>query len=1421
MPNFDDSEMPDEISALKSRFVGLLRAAMRQRALVQTAIVASLCTVAILFLGSVAWRVYCNSSLVPVSFETASGESVSVTAVDSLGNRLATFTAPTTEVLLPNKEIQLDVIASQRLGYKRSVDPSRMKQDAFDDPIIQLKDPQSHRWMLDDVFWTISQDMTRHGASANHCIVLRNDGLSLIETRSGSVLWTFRDPDQIEWGRSVRGSPATFQPDRCAVIKDTNGNGSQEIVFSHPEKAEVLCLDSSDGKQLWRSDLLSSAGVQTTSPALCPIILQEFPGSVDGSTSLAVVVASRDSELALSDRWLVNVDPSDGKTRWHFGSQLVSTGNGALVLSPIASRPVHQHWGQVESRRTRHGSSIDGSFYMNGYSERNTMGGAKNPIETNLRLGTERPFLLKADMASHWCWVDGNHLQVVDPQTGKLLNAWTLPDDCVCPPKLIRNANDKTILLTVHASPTGRTSDFVGWDLELNQQAWKQTIESDFNQLPHSFYSHEQDFPVVVDLDGDGLDEWISSSHVAGLRPPMTPPYGSVMAYRGDNGEAFWEKPFHLPNLDGMIERAIAVSDVHGDGGRDLLFGTRFHGGGVSEGVGCFVDLVSGKTGQRIWHSNVRTESTKQTRRANEMVGMAVFEEQSLIAVETRRGDHPLSAEARSNSTTFLDIATGKEQAFGLGLSARTFSRDTWLEHRIPLTSSYNPRERSKAGRLVGWDYPISSMWSVDRVSPQFCGDLDQDGYQDVIGVLMPPNDREYVLLDGLTGKKRWTKKSATNQYVNWFGLKQDVDNDGIDDLVKLTSNSFDQAPQPTKTAKVKRASNGRKAQAALVEIISGATGKTIHQQSANEKGRVVCLGLFDRGSGKLPLIAYQGVPSKRVTCVDLDNRKVAWTSDSLTGDHQFWFLPKFGQTAWRHAEQVVWFSVMKTPTGNVASFVNAETGDILFQFPLGDKNANGTNWQQVVMPAWIQWGGRELLAIQSISKSDLTNGATGTSLETKTDLWLIDKSLQLVDHWTDTTSTTESAALKSWFASSIRVTYPTVIRTIDNEEFLGIVTNVDGTLGVRLLAWDRDKTSKVTSIRTLTLPIASSSTYSFVSILDCNGDGSSDFVTMSDAGLDCLSITGEVIWHKPSLPPGSEALHTFETMGRKYVFINASASNSRILDLMTGEDCETLRGLPVSYLASDKSSSYGSLVTCDYPNFSTVSAFRQRNVGLVKIRKSGGSIESDPRYLRLFPWVVGAKAIFWTNRETLDPYAWTRILKLAIGVFLIPALVIWNCVQRQFSIRHLLLIATVIAIALALVLADKAEFPTDETGNGYAGALGIACGAAASFIIFTLPLTELGRSRWRRILSLSVYGLFLLAIPLFNLVAFPPGAIQTTYTYKEFWHLFWLALIPTGGVLFLIHSLLFFWGWFSWIARGIAKQFRQRRPRTVRRAAG
>ncbi len=1380
--------------------------------LLKVASLSAVSAIALMLLGGTAWRAYSDANMIPIAFETISGDSVSVTAVDASGNRFAAFTAPAIEVLLPGNELRLDVIAPQRLGYQRSIDPAHLRQNEFTEPMIVLKEPQSHRWMLDDVLWYENRDINRNLKSSNHCIVLRSDGLALIETRSGKILWTFQDPDKIEWGHSVRGCPATFQPDRCAVINDTNGNGSQEIVFAHPNKAELLCLDSLDGRELWRHGLFESSLIQAAT-ALCPIVIQEFPGLAGGNSSLGVVFASHDFQSALLNRWLVNMDPSDGSVRWLYQNQLMPKVVSNSAVMPISSRPLHLHWGQIEKRSRQRGSFVDNNFYFNGYSGTINSVRQNDPNETSLRLGTERPFPFEDVDRSYLCWIDGEDLQIVDPQTGELFKEQKLLDDCVCAPKLIRNSNGKTILLTVHATPAWKTSEYVGSDLETNQEVWKQTVDGNLNRLPQSYFSREQDFPVIVDLDRDGIDEWIVPIHTAGAMwsHPMTPPYGSVMAHRGDNGKAFWEKPFHLPNLDGMIERAIAVSDVDGDGWKDLLFGTRFHGGGVREGVGCFVDLVSGKTGQRIWYSNVRTESTKRSKNANEFVNMSVLEERGLIAVETSRGDQAFQHEfARPNSMTFLDIATGKEQAFGLGLSARAFGRDTWLEHRIPTSSSNNPANRPQPGKLYGWDYPISTMWSVDNVSPAFCSDLNHDGYQEVIGQA-PPIITENVLLDGATGSKRWSKTTANSQFVSWFGLKRDIDNDGIDDLVALTTDTFDLDPKAVapKKGAVKRGQVYRELRAASIEIVSGGTGKTIWQRSAGEKGRVNYLGFFARDSGKLPLLAFQNNQSKKVTCVDLDSRKVAWTSDSFEGEFYHWLRSPLGLTHWKHLETVTWFSVLRTPGGNVANFINAETGALLRQLPLDDQSLKGANWQQVVVPSWIQWKGSKLLAIQSISKCDDADDTTGSSKQYKTDLWLLDRSLALVDHWAETSSTMESAALKEWFQSSIHNSFPSVVRTHDNDDLLAVVTNVEGSLAIRLLDWDGEKSSRVTLNRTFATPISPSATYAYT-LQDCDGDGASDFVAMSDAGMDCLSSAGDLIWHRPPIPPLGEIVATFEVMNRKYFCVQSPSSSPVSLDVTTGEECDAFRGLPISFVAHFEGSTNGNLILWEYSNHNRLSAMRPTSSTLARKTKPQVRTASDPRYVRLFPWAIHAKSILSSGREALGPYSLSRILKLAIGVFFVPLWVAWFCVRRQFSIRHLLLVATAIAVALALVVADKNAFPTDGTRSGFVGAMVIAGGAVICIVILTMPFIELGRSRWRRILSSSLYGVFLLSIPVFNLLAYPSAAIETTYTFQESWHLFWLALIPTGFVLLMLVGMRTVGKVFFYLLNGLTKLFKK-----------
>ena len=59
--------------------------------------------------------------------------------------------------------------------------------------------------------------------------------------------------------------------------------------------------------------------------------------------------------------------------------------------------------------------------------------------------------------------------------------------------------------------------------------------------------------------------------------------------------------------------------------------------------------------------------------------------------------------------------------------------------------------------------------------------------------------------------------------------------------------------------------------------------------------------------------------------------------------------------------------------------------------------------------------------------------------------------------------------------------------------------------------------------------------------------------------------------------------------------------------------------------------------------------------------------------------------------------------------------------------------------------------------------------------------------------------------------MGYPDGAIQTIYTYQEFWHVFWIAFIPTGVVLVMIHGLRTLFRMLLDVFRGVAKRYKVR----------
>ena len=1296
-------------------------------------------------------------------FTSKSGEWLQVTARDTSGKPLAEFTTADGEVSVPRNIARVDVVASQRLGYQRGIS-ALTSASAEGVQVIRLEAPQTHRWLCEDIWWHECRTIMRNGESNSYCLARRSDDLVLLDMYSGHILWTFHD-ERSNWGNSVRGGPSTFQPDRCVIVHDTNGNDSQEIIFAHATKPELLCLDSASGEQLWQTNLIESAGMQLPNAgSLCPIVLHYSDDeAVDQSLRLSVVIAPHDHTLATTNRGLFSVDPATGKVRWKLAS-LQSSANLALT-APNSSRPLCLQWISADQRPIDFGEHLQYSD-ADGFGRAKPLRGVLNPYDNRPWLGTDRPLLLRSGSATVWHWIDGIEWQCVDPRSGELLKNWKLPSDCVCPPKVLRSADGRTLVLTAHvnvAKPD--VTDLIAWDIETHHSVWKQTLNCDLNRIGQSYFSRRSDFPIVVDLDGDGSDEWIAPLHVPGSiwSAPMTPPYGMVMAHRGQDGQALWSKPFRLPNMDGMIERGLVMADQDGDGWKELLLGSRFQGVGVGSRVGCFVDVISGKSGQRIWQRQVQTESTSPLAGRTELVDMSLCEQQRLIAVVTHNGVNPYNIEsARPYSTTFLSIEDGEQAAFGLGIWASHFDRDRWLEQRLAPREPFGRTTRLPS-QLVGWTYPPSkedssenrTLWSTEEYSPSECVDLNRDRFPDVVASRFKVGFREYTLLDGVTGKKGWRREMPANDTTFWYSLKRDADNDAIDDLVVLIVD------------------NDNHRQHARVELISGGTGRTIWKHTDAQPGSAQTLGSFER-NGQLSLLIYQNELTNSVTCIDLDARKVAWSSNSFSGNLE----PQAFET-WNCDGKFVWFSTSESEQGGQANFVNVETGESLLQFAIGQK-LNGP-WTK-----WISWEGRELLPISSITLLESNTGKPAK--ECRTDLWLVDRSLKVVGAWSETTDAASSKVVESWLAKTqYDLPLPSIVKVSDGRELLGITTCFDRSIGVRLLDWDSGETAKIVTERSIVLPIDPSSTSADVNILDCNTDGVSDFVSMSDDGIDCVSGTGDSLWHQPAIPTASN-LQSTQHNGRSYLSLQTQPDyRMYFMDASTGQASDGIQDEPGFNALRSEDSEHDSIITCKYISRSCI---------LTAIRKPGARVplavqpQHDPRYLRLLPWVVHARSVLVDNPVTMYRLSWPRILMLIFCVYFIPAVAAWSCLRRRFSLRHVLLVATAIAIALSVSMADRSAHPTASSPDGYIIALAAAFQVSLSIFLLVFPIIEFARRGWRRRLSIGLYIAMLLVVPTLMLVTMPASPIETTYVSDQFWHLFWLALVPTGMLLFLIHSV-------------------------------
>ena len=131
-----------------------------------------------------------------------------------------------------------------------------------------------------------------------------------------------------------------------------------------------------------------------------------------------------------------------------------------------------------------------------------------------------------------------------------------------------------------------------------------------------------RDWPLAADLDNDRRAEIVVPDDIHSpdtLGPAGWPRYRGIRMLDGATGEPRWDCPLwpimESGPADGLIH-LLAAPDLDADGVRDVVVISRYSGerpyearpGQLPEPSRIFVDAVSGKGGQRLWHW--RTELT-------------------------------------------------------------------------------------------------------------------------------------------------------------------------------------------------------------------------------------------------------------------------------------------------------------------------------------------------------------------------------------------------------------------------------------------------------------------------------------------------------------------------------------------------------------------------------------------------------------------------------------------------------------------------------------------------------------------------------------------------------------------------------------------------------------------------------------------
>ena len=660
---------------------------------------------------------------------------------------------------------------------------------------------------------------------------------------------------------------------------DINSDAEQDVLIASRRQAVLFAFDGRKGELLWHYNAGLRDELPDTRTIRQPISLGDI--DADGIPDFGCIFSGQKDRREKVLRWMDAVSGKTGERIWRrrLPAELFKT----------AAKAKYPSFCQIDA------SSY---FFPSKVQARENQWAYRSHRLTERQKGDLVPWaaVRVSDSSSKSGWqillACGPRIVSCDPQTGKpgSFNNGKPLDVGFVPalqPQLVKTLGDDgetlgLLLTEILKFAGGKNSAkpitrFSMWSVESGKEIWRYDAICEPQWL-----DSPPDWPIVADLNGDSVPEIVVVDQ-AELDGNSRGPQSSVQALDGRTGKPIWQ-PNETPkirSLNAQIQHLLIGPDQNGDQQDDIYVVTPM----FKSQSWIFVDILSGTSGKRIrtlsnkvpvfnFHGGLFLERPF-------FLGNRSDEHQLVIATQT-------PSELRNykrHSTVIMSMATGELTHIG-----------EQLEHPIladgdgdgsPDLFMLKPRDRSKlveSSQLVSLKSISGGLKLSGDTKFAITEDVDGDGVRDLIkGTLNlwqsyrggnHVSDLVPRMISGASGKPLFDWKSQYQDEDTILTINGDLNNDGVDDHLAI------QPPE----------SGNYEEEVTTLKAVSGADGTAIWQQETNTGFRCCPVVKYQNGDGQPKLLILfkfgnnKNIASRyRMLYVDGRSGNKLWHSDLTT----------------------------------------------------------------------------------------------------------------------------------------------------------------------------------------------------------------------------------------------------------------------------------------------------------------------------------------------------------------------------------------------------------------------------------------------------------------------------------------------------------------------------------------------------------